>query len=37
MRPLTMTLSQVYCLVYFERIFKIAQYLAKLQERMLTA
>jgi len=36
-RPFTMTLLQIYCLVYFERIFKIAQYLAKLQERKLTA
>jgi len=32
-----MTLLQIYCLVCFERIFKIAQYLAMLQERKLTA
>jgi len=31
-----MTLLQIYCLVCFERIFKIAQYLAKLQEKKLT-
>jgi len=31
-RPLTMILLQIYCLVCFERIFKIAQYLAKLQK-----
>jgi len=35
MRPLIMTLLQIYCLVCFERIFKIAQHLAKLQERHL--
>jgi len=34
---MTMTLLQIYCLVCFERIFKIAQYPAKLQERKLTA
>ena len=32
-RPLTMTSVQIYCLVCFERIFEIAQYLAKLQEK----
>ena len=35
-RPLTMTSVQIYCLVCFERIFEIAQYLAKLQERKLS-
>jgi len=34
---MTTTLLQIYCLVCFERIFKIARYLAKLQERKLTA
>jgi len=33
----SMTLLQIYCLVCFERIFKIAQHEAKLQERKLTA
>jgi len=29
-------INSIYCLVCFETIFKIAQYLAKLQERKLT-
>ena len=33
----SMTLLQIYCLVCFERILKIAQYQTKLQERKLTA
>jgi len=36
-RPLAVTLLQIYCLVCFGRMFKISQYLAKLQERKLTA
>jgi len=33
----SMTLLQIYRLVCFETIFKIAQYLAKLQKRKMTA
>jgi len=32
-----MTILHIYCLVCFERTFQIAQYLAKLLERKLTA
>ena len=35
--PLTITSVQIYCGVYFQRVFKTGQYLMKLRVRKLTA